>query len=86
MNNNQDFLNKIVIVTGSSSGIGEDGVISFARAGAQVVVTGKHPQQLLPIYLNNLYISTVYISTIYIFLQSISLQLLHIDFYWCTGN
>ena len=41
MNNDQDFVNKIVIVTGSSSGIGEDAVISFARAGAQVVVTGK---------------------------------------------
>ena len=41
MNNSQDFVNKIVIVTGSSSGIGEDAVISFARAGAQVVVTGK---------------------------------------------
>ena len=59
MNNNQDFVNKIVIVTGSSSGIGEDAVISFARAGAQVVVTGK----VLPIYLYNLYLYSLCTST-----------------------
>ena len=33
-----DFTGKVVIVTGSASGIGEDAVISFARAGALVVV------------------------------------------------
>ena len=41
MNNNANFEGKVVIVTGSSSGIGEDAVISFARCGAQVVVTGR---------------------------------------------
>ena len=42
MNNNTKFEGKVVIVTGSSSGIGEDAVINFARCGAQVVVTGRN--------------------------------------------
>ncbi|KAI1306010.1 3-oxoacyl-[acyl-carrier-protein] reductase FabG [Halotydeus destructor] len=37
-----DFSGKVVIVTGSSSGIGEDAVISFAKHGAQVVVAGRN--------------------------------------------
>lgn len=42
MNNNTNFEGKVVIVTGSSSGIGEDAIINFARCGAQVVVTGRN--------------------------------------------
>jgi NAD(P)-dependent dehydrogenase (short-subunit alcohol dehydrogenase family) len=36
-----DFSGKVVIITGSSSGIGEDAAVSFAQLGAQVVVTGR---------------------------------------------
>ena len=36
-----NFGGKVVLVTGSSSGIGEDAVIEFAKSGAQVVVTGR---------------------------------------------
>lgn len=37
-----NFTGRVVIVTGSSSGIGEDAVIQFAKSGAQVVVTGRN--------------------------------------------
>ena len=37
-----NFSGKVVIVTGSSSGIGEDAVIEFAKSGAQVVVSGRN--------------------------------------------
>ena len=36
-----DFNGKVVLVTGSSSGIGADTAILFARYGARVVVTGR---------------------------------------------
>lgn len=36
-----NFTDKVVLVTGSSSGIGKDLVLSFAKLGAQVVVTGR---------------------------------------------
>ncbi|KAI1305915.1 3-oxoacyl-[acyl-carrier-protein] reductase FabG [Halotydeus destructor] len=41
-----DFSGKVVIVTGSSSGIGEDAVISFAKHGAQVVVAGRNADRV----------------------------------------
>ena len=37
-----NFSSKVVIVTGSTSGIGGDAVIAFAKSGAQVVVTGRN--------------------------------------------
>ena len=37
-----DFTGKVVIVTGSTSGIGEEAVINFAKAGASVVVHGRN--------------------------------------------
>jgi glucose 1-dehydrogenase len=37
-----EFDQKVVIVTGSSSGIGRATVIEFAKRGAQVVVTGRN--------------------------------------------
>lgn len=36
-----NFPRKVIIVTGSSSGIGEDTAVNFAKSGAQVVVTGR---------------------------------------------
>ena len=37
-----DFTGKVVLVTGSSSGIGEDLVINFSKCGASVVVHGRN--------------------------------------------
>jgi len=41
MSSLKDFTNKVVLVTGSSSGIGETTVILFAKLGAKVIVTGR---------------------------------------------
>ena len=38
---NLNVTGKVVLVTGSTAGVGEDAVISFARSGAHVVVTGR---------------------------------------------
>ncbi|XP_038217433.1 3-oxoacyl-[acyl-carrier-protein] reductase FabG-like [Zerene cesonia] len=40
------FESKVVIVTGSSSGIGAATAISFAKEGADVVVTGRNEEKL----------------------------------------
>ncbi|CAD5225432.1 unnamed protein product [Bursaphelenchus okinawaensis] len=40
------FANKVVIVTGSSSGIGKEAALIFAREGAKVVVHGQNEQRL----------------------------------------
>ncbi|CAG2116098.1 unnamed protein product [Medioppia subpectinata] len=42
-----DFTGKVVLITGSSSGIGAATAVQFSKAGAQVVVTG--PPDRLPI-------------------------------------
>lgn len=42
MSNSKDFSGKVVIVTGSSSGIGEATAIHLSKLGAQVVVTGRN--------------------------------------------
>lgn len=42
MNNGHDFTDKVVIVTGSGAGIGEDAAINFAKAGAKVVIADKN--------------------------------------------
>lgn len=39
------FTDKVVIVTGSSTGIGAGTVTQFAKAGAKVVVTGLECDQ-----------------------------------------
>ncbi|KAI1715690.1 enoyl-(Acyl carrier protein) reductase domain-containing protein [Ditylenchus destructor] len=38
----QQFLGKVVIVTGSSSGIGQDAAVEFAKHGATIVVHGQN--------------------------------------------
>lgn len=41
-----NFSGKVVLVTGSSSGIGRDLVVNFAKLGAQVVVTGRSEEKI----------------------------------------
>lgn len=42
MSNSKDFSGKVVIITGSSSGIGEGTAIVFSKLGANVVITGRN--------------------------------------------
>ncbi|CAG2111329.1 unnamed protein product [Medioppia subpectinata] len=37
----RDFMGKVVLITGSSAGIGATTAIEFSRSGAQVVITGR---------------------------------------------
>ena len=39
------FDNKIVLVTGATSGLGRDGAIAFAAAGATVIATGRRESE-----------------------------------------
>jgi NAD(P)-dependent dehydrogenase (short-subunit alcohol dehydrogenase family) len=43
--NNKTFENKVVLVTGGTSGIGKATAIEFARAGAKVVLTGRREKE-----------------------------------------
>lgn len=43
---NFDFTDKVVLVTGSNSGIGEASVLLFAEFGARVVVHGRDPKKV----------------------------------------
>lgn len=42
----QRFLNKVVIITGSSSGMGREGAIEIAKEGGSVVIHGQNAQKL----------------------------------------
>ena len=44
--NSRNFTGKVVLVTGSSSGIGEGTVKLFSLLGAQVVVTGRNETRI----------------------------------------
>src|SRR5688572_311929 len=46
MSAKRDFSGKVVIITGSSSGIGAATAILFAQLGAQVVVTVRNEQNV----------------------------------------
>jgi NAD(P)-dependent dehydrogenase (short-subunit alcohol dehydrogenase family) len=43
--NNKTFENKVVLVTGGTSGIGKATAIEFTRAGAKVVLTGRREKE-----------------------------------------
>jgi len=46
MSTSYDFSGKVVLITGSSTGIGAQTAIQFAKSGAQVVVTGRNGQRV----------------------------------------
>ena len=41
----KEFENKVVLVTGSSSGIGEECVCLFSKLGAKVVINGRDEEK-----------------------------------------
>jgi len=41
-----DFKNKIVVITGASSGIGRETAIQFAKKGAQIILVARRKQKL----------------------------------------
>lgn len=43
------FTNKVVVITGASSGIGEASAIQFAKSGANVVLVGRRNEKLLEV-------------------------------------
>lgn len=43
------FTNKVVVITGASSGIGEAAAIQFAKNGANVVLVGRRKEKLLEV-------------------------------------
>ncbi|CAG2175854.1 unnamed protein product [Oppiella nova] len=46
MTTSRDFTGKVVLITGSSGGIGAVTAVEFARLGAQVVVTGRRKDRV----------------------------------------
>ena len=42
-----NFTNKVVVITGASSGIGEESAIRFAKKGAKVVLVARRKEKLL---------------------------------------
>jgi NADP-dependent 3-hydroxy acid dehydrogenase YdfG len=49
MSSSKDFNDKVVLVTGSNSGIGEATIILFAKLGAKCVVTGRDELKILEV-------------------------------------
>lgn len=41
-----DFKNKVVLITGASSGIGRDTAIEFAKKGANIVLVSRTKEKL----------------------------------------
>ena len=49
-----DFKNKVVVITGASSGIGEATALKFAKKGANVVLVARRKEKLLEVEKKNL--------------------------------
>ncbi|KAH9002449.1 NAD-P-binding protein [Lactarius hatsudake] len=43
---NQTYRGKVVLITGASRGIGQETAITYAKAGANVTITGRHQETL----------------------------------------
>ena len=41
-----DFKNKVVLITGASSGIGKESAIEFAKQGAKIVLVSRTKEKL----------------------------------------
>ena len=41
-----DFKNKVVVITGASSGIGKEAAVEFAKQGANLVLIGRRQNKL----------------------------------------
>ncbi len=41
-----DFKNKVVLITGASSGIGKDATIEFAKLGSNIVLVARRKDKL----------------------------------------
>ena len=44
-----DFTNKVVVITGASSGIGEASAIKFAKMNANLVLVARRKEKLLEV-------------------------------------
>ncbi|MEE8180895.1 MAG: SDR family NAD(P)-dependent oxidoreductase, partial [Nitrosopumilaceae archaeon] len=44
-----DFQNKVVVITGASSGIGEASAIQFVKKGANIVLVARREEKLLAV-------------------------------------
>jgi len=44
-----DFKNKIIVITGASSGIGEASAIQFAKKGANLILVARREEKLLAV-------------------------------------
>ena len=48
-----NFKNKVVVITGASSGIGEASAIEFAKKNANVVLVARRKEKLLQVQKKN---------------------------------
>ena len=48
-----EFKNKVVVITGASSGIGEASAIKFAEKNAKIVMVGRRKEKLLDVEKKN---------------------------------
>ena len=61
------FKNKVIVITGASSGIGEASAIEFAKNGANIVLVGRKKSKLIDVEkkLSKYKISTLCLNVMY---------------------